>query len=118
MAAEHEARAAKRGGWNDARFADIPADKAGKAYGKYAFITGVSVSTARVKNMYYINFGADYRTDFTVAIAASNARAFKKDGIDILEFYKGKNIRVRGWVKRKGGAMIEVSQPAEIEILK
>ena len=121
MKDEQEVRKSKRGIWGDVTFAgivgDVPADDADGAIGRYAFVRGVVVDVAQVKNMYYINFGADWRSDFTIAITAKNARIFEKANIDIMD-YKGKTIRVRGWVKRKGGAMIEATSPTQIEILK
>ncbi len=114
---EGAARKAKRGLWNDSAYADLSAaDPARIPYGQFAFIAGKVVQAERIKNMFYLNFGEDWRQDFTIAIAAHDLRLFKKAGIDPAT-YEGKTIRVRGWVKRNFGPMITVTHPAQIEIL-
>ncbi len=113
---EKKARAMKKGIWADPAYADIPAEKAGKFYGRFAFVGGRVVDAAREKNMVYLNFGADWHTDFTIAIAAHDLRAFARANIDPLTL-KGKTIRVRGWIKKNFGPMITVTDPGQIEVL-
>jgi endonuclease YncB( thermonuclease family) len=111
---EKAARVAKRGWWAD--HADTSSDDAEKLYGSYGFVSGTVVKAERVKNKFYLNFGADWRTDFTIAVAAHDLRAFKKAGLD-LETFEGKRVRVRGWVKRDFGPMITITDPHQIEVL-
>jgi micrococcal nuclease len=114
---EREARQAGRGQWGETALADLPASNPGKIrYGRFAFVRGKVVKAERIKNMVYLNFGDDWRSDFTVAIAAHDLRLFSKEGIDPLA-YGGKTIRARGWVKRNFGPMITVTHPAQIEVL-
>lgn len=110
---EREARLKKAGYW--AEHPDIDADDAERLYGKYGFVAGTVTKAEHVKNKVYLNFGADWRTDFTVAIAAHDLRAFKKQDIDPLAL-QGKKLRVRGWVKRDFGPMITVSDPHQVEL--
>jgi endonuclease YncB( thermonuclease family) len=112
---ETKARADKAGIWSDDNYADIPADKAAKAEGRFAFVSGTVVDTARVKDKVYLNFGPDRKTDFTIAIAAHDLHNFRTNDIDPLAL-KGKTIRVRGWVKRDYGPMISVTDPWQMEI--
>jgi endonuclease YncB( thermonuclease family) len=112
IAAEKEARQNKRGLWRD--HTDVFSDDAEKLYGHYGFITGTVTKAERVKNKVYLNFGADWRTDFTITIAAHDLRAFKKQGVDLLGM-QGKRLRVRGWVCRDNGPMITVTDPHQIE---
>ncbi|MDX2028293.1 MAG: thermonuclease family protein [Alphaproteobacteria bacterium] len=116
LRAEAEARRARRGIWADPAYADIPAAEAESAYGRFAFISGTVQDAARVKNKVYLNFGEDWRKDFTVTILARDLRLFRKVKSDPLG-YKGKKIRVRGWVKREGGPMIMVDHPSQIETI-
>ena len=46
----------------------------------------------------YLNFGADWRKDFTVTIAPQDLKSFTAAGIDP-RGYSGKMVRVRGWVQ-------------------
>lgn len=118
LAHEASARAAQRGIWgkSNTTYADIPADDADQAIGRFAFIRGTVVEAARVKNMVYLNFGADHHRDFTVAIRAGDLKLFRKAKIDPLD-YQGQTLRVRGWVTRRGGALINVTTPAQITLL-
>ncbi len=113
---ESVARHLKRGIWADAAYADTAADQAGMKYGHFAFVSGVVREAERVKDKVYLNFGADWHKDFTVAIAAHDLKNFRDKDIDPLD-YKGKTIRVRGWIKREFGPMITATHPAQIEIL-
>ncbi|MDR3448209.1 MAG: thermonuclease family protein [Alphaproteobacteria bacterium] len=115
LAEESAARARKAGYWAD--HSDTPAAEAGNLIGRYGFVSGKILQAARVKNKVYLNFGADWRSDFTIAIAAHDLRAFKKAGIDPLAL-AGKNVRVRGWVKRDFGPMVTITDPHQIEIME
>jgi endonuclease YncB( thermonuclease family) len=111
---EKAARQEKHGYWAD--HPDTSADNAEPLYGKYGFVTGIVTKAERVKNKVYLNFGADWRTDFTIAIAAHDLRAFKKQDLNPLD-WQGKHLRVRGWIKRDFGPMITVTDPHQIELL-
>ncbi len=84
--------------------------------GTFQLIEGKIKNTARVKNMVYLNFGDNWRTDFTVTIKTRARKMFKKAGIDPLSL-KGRRVRVRGWLKSWNGLMIDVSHPEQIELL-
>ena len=84
--------------------------------GTFAFVAGKVLKAERIKNTLHLNFGDDWRTDFTVTIAARDMHRFKKAGIDPLDYDK-QNIRVRGWVKSDHGPMIVVTDPSQIETL-
>jgi hypothetical protein len=114
---ETTARRTRHGIWSEAAYADLPANEEKKIpYGKFAFVSGKVMKAERIKNMFYLNFGEDWRTDFTIAIAAHDLRLFRKADIDP-DTYKGKTVRVRGWVKRNFGPMIMATHPSQIEVL-
>lgn len=118
IAMESEARNARRGIWNVPFYAGKPArELTGQDEGRYAFVRGTVVDAVRVKNKVYLNFGPDWRTDFTVLIAARHLKDFRNTGIDPLTL-KGKSLHVRGWIKHNFGPMIEVTHPAQIVTLK
>lgn len=77
-------------------------------------VEGIVTSTADVRGRAYLNFGADYRSDFTVAVAKKHRKRFKESDPVSLE---GARVRVRGWVELVNGPMIWASHPARIEIL-
>ncbi len=113
---EREARTARRGLWAAAAYADIAPENAGAALGRFAFVRGTVTEAARIKNKVYLNFGPDWRTDFTVEIAARDVRLFTKAGRDPLTL-KDKTVRVRGLVQSLFGPKIIVTHPAQVEVV-
>lgn len=77
-------------------------------------VEGIVTSTADIRGRAYLNFGADYRSDFTVAVAKKHRKRFK--AVDPVSL-EGARIRVRGWVELTNGPMIWASHPARIEVL-
>lgn len=118
LALEHEARQARRGIWAHDYYAIRNADPAilNRELGTFQLIEGRVVDAAKVKGTIYLNFGADWRTDFTVSLRHKTVRMFKKANIDPLTL-KGQSIRVRGWLSKRNGPMIKASHPEQIEIL-
>jgi hypothetical protein len=76
------------------------------------------VLTADVKEgRAYIDFGAGWKTDFTVTIAPEDMANFRKDGVDPRD-YAGKTIRVRGIVQQFNGPEIEIANPKQVEVVQ
>jgi hypothetical protein len=65
----------------------------------------------------YINFGADYRSDFTVTIDPEDMRTFRQARFDIPSL-AGRRIRVRGWVEFYNGPEMTLARPEAIEVLE
>jgi micrococcal nuclease len=76
------------------------------------------VFTAEVKNgRAYLDFGSDWRSDFTVTVAPEDMRNFRSAGVDPRD-YAGKTIRVRGIVQQFHGPEIEVANPQQVEVVQ
>ncbi len=75
-------------------------------------VTNASVRSGRA----YINFGADWKTDFTASIAPEDMKAFRAVNLDP-ESFAGKLIRVRGVIEKMNGPEIELAGPASVELL-
>lgn len=84
--------------------------------GQFAIVEGrvrhVAVRALRT----YLNFGDDWRRDFTVSIATKLTRGNERASA-FLRSLEGRSVRVRGWVQRRNGPLIEASSLAEIEPL-
>lgn len=113
---EQEARRTRRGLWALPDYADLAPEEAGRRRERYTFVRGTVVDAARIKDKVYLNFGSDWRRDFTVTIAAKDLRFFRKVGLDPLTL-KGKTLRVRGFVQSAFGPMIAVTHPAQVEVV-
>jgi endonuclease YncB( thermonuclease family) len=115
LAIEDEARQAQRGVWRSPAFAVREAETLTAAEG-FHLVAGRIVEPAKVKGDVYLNFGADWRTDFTVLIPRKALRLFREAELDPLA-WAGRRVRVRGWVFSRNGPMIEATHPEQIELL-
>ena len=93
------------------------AEAAGGHLGSFQLVEGRVLEAAVVRGRAYLNFGADWREDFTVTLAPKVRRRFEAEGIDPRD-YRGTRLRVRGWLKSYNGPMIEVTHPEQIEVLE
>lgn len=82
----------------------------------FAIVEGVVLDVAHVKNTTYLNFGQNWRSDFTVKVVKRNHKFFKQYGFN-LDSLKGQTIRTRGWVSKQNGPMIEARHPTQIEVM-
>lgn len=117
-AAETKARAARRGLWAHPDYAVRKPDPAVlKAdIGTFQLIEGRVADAAKVRGRVYLNFGADYRTDFTASIPPNVAPLFTKAGLDPL-MLKGRAVRVRGYIRDFNGPSIDLTHPEQLEVL-
>lgn len=115
FAAEAAARAARRGLWALPDFAVRPAGDPSllARTGLYELVEGRVASVGHGKYMVFLDFGREYRRDFTIMVPTtlSDALALPVDA------YKGRRVRVRGVIEESGGPAIRLSGPDEIELL-
>ncbi|MBO6669035.1 thermonuclease family protein [Parvibaculum sp.] len=129
LSAEREARGAGRGIWVDP-FYDIrdASNPNGlmERIGSFELVEGEIVSATQVRGRLYINFGEDYRNDFTVTVRERDVKLLAAEepwtsllddstGRKDLAALSGKLVRVRGWLDRYNGPEIEISHPEQIE---
>jgi endonuclease YncB( thermonuclease family) len=114
---EENARERGLGIWSDPFYAVRTPEEAGKDIGSFQLVEGRVMKAARVKNYVYLNFGKDWRTDFTVSVPVKHLRQFTDAGLDLLAL-SGQVIRVRGWLKEYSGPMIDATHPEQIEVLE
>jgi hypothetical protein len=114
--AEVKARAAHAGLWALPAYAVRNPDTVGRDAGTFQVVEG-KVLNADLKNgRAYLNFGADWRTDFTVEIDPQDMPNFRKLGVDP-RAYVGQTIRVRGIVQSLNGPEIAVANPQSVEVV-
>ncbi len=117
LALEENARKRGLGIWSDRFYAVRTPEEAGKDIGSFQLVEGRVMKAARVKSYAYLNFGEDWRTDFTVSVPVKHLRRFAEAGLDLLAL-SGRVIRVRGWLKEYSGPMIDATHPEQIEVLE
>lgn len=87
------------------------------ALNNFTIVQGTVLDVAHIKNTTYLNFGQNWRNDFTVKVIKRNHKFFKQFGFN-LDSLKGQTIRIRGWVSKQNGPMIEARHPTQIEVIK
>lgn len=117
LARERAARAARRGIWSHPFYAIRQATETPQFLNSFQLVEARVLRVARVRGVTYLNFGQDWRDDFTITVPARARRLFEKAGIDLAAF-EGRRVRVRGWLKPRNGPMIEASHPEQIELLE
>lgn len=115
LALEREARSENRGIWALPYYALRTPDNVRHDTGTFQIVEGRVLDTARVKKRIYLNFGADWRSDFTIKVDTRYESLFREQGIDLLTL-KGHRVRVRGWIKSQNGPMIELDHPERLEL--
>jgi endonuclease YncB( thermonuclease family) len=127
LAKEEDARQARKGLWKSGFFAIRSAegeDLLSRLAQSYEIVEGEVRSVADIKGKTYVNFGENWRKDFTAFISPQTAKLFDAApaagpmaSFDAAAL-KGKRIRVRGWLKNFNGPSITVTHPEQIEILE
>lgn len=132
MEVERGAKERQQGFWRNGLFRIRNASDATLLLGlvnTYQIVKGVVTTVAEVGGRVYVNFGANYRDDFTLAIEKKDRSAFAgapgalasvargKRGEAGLEELKGKRVQARGWIQVSNGPMIAVTHPEQIEVV-
>jgi endonuclease YncB( thermonuclease family) len=118
VAAEAEARQAKRGTWADPA-AIKNAESAGDilaGIGRFTVVEGKVLSVRQAGATTYLNFGRNWTRDFAVTISRRMLPAFETGGFT-LKSLENKRIRVRGFVEARTGPRIEALHVGQIEIV-
>lgn len=113
---EEIAREREAGLWDYDRYAPLTPVTAGKGTGHYAVIAGRIRSAAAVRNRIYLNFGQNWRTDFTISLPPYLRKSLSARGISPLS-WNGAQVRVRGFVEDYNGPYIEIDHAERLEFL-
>ena len=115
-AAEAEARERHLGLWSSPAYAVRDARAMNAAAGTFQIVEGRVLHVGMNDGRVFLDFGEDYRRDFTAIIAPDDRKIFRAMGIDPRD-YRGKRLRLRGMVQIYKGPEIEIANPAQIESL-
>ena len=117
-AAEAVARRAKRGTWADStviKNAERPDDILARI-GQFTVVEGKVLSVREAGATFYANFGRRWTQDFAATISKRMMTSFEAAGTS-LKSLQYRNIRVRGFVERRGGPRIELVHVGQIEVI-
>ena len=116
LRAEDFARRHRRGFWKTGRVMPARPEALRTGIGRFAIFEGTAVSVGNRPYGTYLNFGGRWSEDVTVEIAPRHRAAF--GGEAGLAKLAGRRVRVRGFVEDKGGPMLAVQSPLQVEILE
>jgi len=86
------------------------------SFGSFQIVEGLVVEVVNGRSHTYLNFGSNWRQDFTAKANKKVARLFVRAGID-LSGLSGVQVRVRGLVQPENGSLIELEHPSQLERL-
>jgi endonuclease YncB( thermonuclease family) len=118
MAAEAEARNAKKGTWASANVIKNAesADDILAGIGRFTLVEGRVLSVRQAGAMTYLNFGRNWTRGFAATISRRMMPAVESTGIT-LKSLENRRIRIRGWVEAHPGPRIELVRAGQIEVL-
>lgn len=119
LALEARAREAGLGAWahHDLQVHGVDPNALAPFLDSVQIVEGRVISTGSARDgRIYLNFGTDWRSDFTVQVMRRDQRGFEEEGID-LSGLEGAVVRVRGWLYEENGPMIWLDHPQALEML-
>lgn len=81
----------------------------------YELVAGTVAKVAETPARTYLNFGTDWRSDFTAGIEARVLRA-NPEWAKGLAALTGQRVEVRGWVQYRNGPYIDIEDPSQITV--
>ena len=116
LAIEDKARRTRLGIWRDPHYRVVSSDQARRFVDSFQLVEGRVVQVQTISRKVFLNFGSDWRTDFTIEVPPAIRRDLARRGIDTAGL-KDVKLRVRGWIKLYNGPLIELTHPEQIEVL-
>ena len=120
LAFERAAREAGKGFWGSGLFRVRQAREAAMMRGlvnTFQVVEGSIVGISESAGAIYVNFGSNWKSDFT-AVIKRGRRADLKSVVQRLKQTRKQPVRVRGWLKWRNGPMIEIEAPHQIEFVE
>lgn len=119
LTAEAKAAAAQRGLWQLALYNPKRAEDIWQLLrlrSTYQIIEGVIARVSVGRSAIYLNFGRNWKRDFTVRLSRFMV---KRAGISpaAARQLKNKSVRVRGWIEKRNGPLIRVWRAEQVELL-
>ncbi len=117
---EWRARRQKRGLWRSDEFRRIAVEgtkTGGYVHNQYAVFIGRIVSVGETERWRYLNFGRNWKTDFTVRINRRSKNVIGPIETDA-DMVPGNVVEVRGIVRDYDGGQVDIRHPAQLQIVK
>jgi len=103
----------RRGIYGSERYDPVPHHMAEEILGERGVVFGKVVNIHRGKKAVHLNFGSDWKTDFTAVLFARGQSRYRSLGLDPGDLV-GRNVYVLGKVEQYYGPQIVVNSPEQI----
>jgi len=115
---EGAARASFSGFWGNPLYAIRSPETVGQYINSFQVVEGRILNVAVKKRTAFINFGQDWKTDFTIEFSRNHWDKFSSAYDFTPEVWRGKKVRIRGWVEDRNGPMIDLADATQIDFFK
>jgi endonuclease YncB( thermonuclease family) len=118
LAREAQARSRRIGLWADARFRPVPAhdiERLRALIGQFALVEGRVRGVGERRERTYLNFGPDWKTDFTITIPKRTWAVLRERGVSAASL-KGARVRARGIIEEWQGVALEITAADMLEV--
>lgn len=112
--AEREAFRAGRGIWSLQNPRRVPHEEAHRYIGSLMTVTGRVLKVHTGPKAIHLNFGEDYRTDFTVVIYRKNLTALLGEGLEPVTSYAGRIVEATGYLRSYKGPEIIIDSAEQL----
>lgn len=109
---EDQARATKAGFWVDPEYAIKDKESIKNYYNTFQIVEDVVYDVGDDKEFYYINFDKDFKSDFTATVD-QKVRDMPSNMFNL----RRHRIRIRGWIEKQNGPLIEITHPEQFIIV-
>jgi hypothetical protein len=113
---EAAARAGRHGLWRSGQLHVRAAAQTMRVPEGFAIVEGRIHEVSDRQGRLYVNFGPDWRTDFTILAEGAARQALRRLGLGGSSA-SGMVVRVRGWLRHWNGPLIEVDHAEQVEIV-
>ncbi|ABK45913.1 nuclease (SNase domain protein) [Magnetococcus marinus MC-1] len=113
--AERRARKAKRGAWLEGHWL-VDHTEARHHVGAYRIVGGTILNVDQKGGWIYLNFGKNWREDFTVTISHRDWLAHFRKVLGPFKELQGRFVEVRGRIGWRNGASIRAYHPYQLQL--
>jgi len=111
LAAETAGRTAMTGFWKTALFQIHPAGSYESGSDRFEILSGRPRNVTQIGNRDHLEFGADWRTDFTAGLDRSLRKVIDPETLI------NTPVELRGWIREWNGPFMEITEPGQIALL-
>ncbi len=107
----------EKGLWAYPKYAVLSAKDISEDPRGFQIVEGEVYSASLVRNTVYLNFGQDWKTDFSIGVEPAVRKALSKDDNQSPQQWAKKKVRIRGPVRFYNGPFIDLTHAEQIEFI-